>query len=365
MTPLKRWIEELANTRFLTWFSPCIWGHADGYSTIRHLLHRTFIGRLLVGAFWNILMGDVLSLNRYDSHPKTAKLKPWDDVMSTATSFSLLNYDTDIWDVIKSDLVNVYIGEIDRLSPRKVHLSDGTELEADALLAHTGWRQRPQIKFLPQGIEKELGIIGGPGNIPSELVTSDQQSLLDEADAAVVEQLPILAKTRVQPPAITPKAEKGPQEDTNSFMLYHLLVPPSERFLRSRDVAFVGFASNFSNVIMAHIQGLWVSAYFNRRLSRDPGSAVGDEEALAEIRRETVLHNRYGKWRYPVDWGSDKAPSFIFDAVPYFDLLLRDLGLAWRRKGGLWREMWSAYKPGDYRTVNEEWTDQVQASRTD
>jgi hypothetical protein len=38
--------------RFLTWFSPCIWGASDGYPTIRRLLHGTALGRALVDAFW-------------------------------------------------------------------------------------------------------------------------------------------------------------------------------------------------------------------------------------------------------------------------------------------------------------------------
>jgi hypothetical protein len=55
-----------------------------------------------------------------------------------------------------------------------------------------------------------------------------------------------------------------------------------------------------------------------------------------------------------VDWGS-RAPTFIFDAVPYLDMLLRDLGLQTRRKGGVLAELFSPYGPEDYRGVNEEW----------
>lgn len=311
----------------------------------------------MVGAFWKVLMNDVLSINNYDAHPDTAKLKPWDDVMSTGTSYSIENYDTNIWDIIKSDKVNIYIGEIDHLSPGKVHLSDGTALESDALLAHTGWKQAPNITFLPLGIEKDLAIPAASTNSSSEIIPSNQQSALDQADAAIVRQFPILAQGPAKP---LPASSQPGLQSNDSFMLYHFLVPASERFLKSRDIAFVGFASCFSNAITAHIQGLWVSAYFNGQLTRDPSAALGDKDATEIVQQEAVLHNRFGKWRYPADWGTSRAPSFIFDAVPYFDLLLQDLGLAWRRKGGFWKEICSPYKPGDYDTVNGEWQAQHQ-----
>lgn len=140
-------------------------------------------------------------------------------------------------------------------------------------------------------------------------------------------------------------------------MLYRFMVPASERFLKTRDIAFTGVLSNFSNPINAHVCGLWISAYFNGQLNNDPGAAVGDEEALARVQYETVLHNRFGKWRYPTDWGSSRPPSFIFDAVPYLDMIQRDLGVKHLRKGSWLAEMWSPYLPPDFRTINEEWED--------
>ncbi|ODA84170.1 hypothetical protein RJ55_02688 [Drechmeria coniospora] len=130
-----RWI--IRYVRFLTWFSPCIWGHVDGYAGVRRFLHGTRIGRAIVNGFWSILGGDVMRLNGYDSHPETAKLKPWVPVMYTGTSFSIFNYDTDFLDLIRSGRVRIHISEIDHLSSGKVHLADGTEFETDVLLAHT------------------------------------------------------------------------------------------------------------------------------------------------------------------------------------------------------------------------------------
>lgn len=361
VTPLKRWIESLANTRLLTWFSPCIWGTASGYTGIRNFLHGTAIGRAIVNGFWNVLGGDVMALNKYDSHPDTAKLKPWTPAMFTGPTFSILNYDSNFFDLVKSDLVNIYIGEINHLSPGKVHLADGTELESSAFIANTGWKHVPGLKFLPEGIEKELGIPHTHTKFASEEDLGDYQPLLEKADAEIFYRFPRLKDQPVwnknyvpitQQEGISSDDKAAPCKPLTGYMLYHFILPASERFLKHRDIAFSGVVSNFSNPINAYVQGLWISAYFNGQLRHDPAAAVGDTEAMTKLQYETVLHNRFGQWRYPTDW---RAPSFIFDAVPYLDLLLNDLGLKTHRKKSALDEIFGFYDPSDYRTVNEEW----------
>ncbi|PGH32257.1 hypothetical protein GX50_04922 [[Emmonsia] crescens] len=364
VTPLKKWIEKLANIRFLTWFSPCIFSEAGGYSGIRDFLHGTAIGRAIVNGFWSVLGGDVITLGGFNKHPETAKLKPWTHAMFTGTSFSIFNYDTDFFDLIKNgDKISIHVGEVNHLSPGKVHLADGTELESDAFLAVTGWKHVPPMKFLPEGIDKQLGL---PHALSEDAPAEDlanQQDLIERADKEILERFPRLKDQPVWNKDYVPLTSQNGIDTTDAitpwtpltpYMLHHFIVPPSERFLRLRDVAFVGMVSNFSNVITAHIQGLWVSAYFSGLLANDPATAIGDEKAMQALRYKTVLHNRFGKWRYPTDWGS-KAPNFIFDAVPYLDMLQRDMGLEPRRKGGFMAEIWDPYGPEDYRNINDEW----------
>ncbi|UNI22251.1 hypothetical protein JDV02_008156 [Purpureocillium takamizusanense] len=371
VTPLKKWIEKLANTRALTWFSPCVWGDADGYNGIRRFLHQTAVGRFVVDAFWKILGNDVVQLNGYDSHPKTAKLKPWTSAMFTGASFSILNYDEDFFNLVKGDLVNIHIGEIDHLSPGMVHLADGTSFKSDAILAHTGWKQVPPLKFLPEGIVAELGVPHTQQDTSTSAVDdlANQHEVQAKADAEILAKFPRLRKQEVWNKDFVPLSKQkgivtGPDDVTTPyngltpFMLYHFLVPPSSRFLRHRDIAFIGIISNFSNTLCAHIQGLWIAAYFSGLLKNDPAAAIGDEAALEKLRYEAALHNRFGKWRYPVDWGN-KAPCFIFDAVPYLDLLQLDLGLSPHRKRGFMSEIFSPYGAEDYRNINDEWEEKI------
>ncbi|KAI1350074.1 hypothetical protein F5Y01DRAFT_326766 [Xylaria sp. FL0043] len=357
VTPFKRWIEKLPNTRFLTWFSPCIWGNADGYDGIRNFYHGTTLGRFLVKWFWWVLGNDVMQLNRYDSHPKTAKLKPWLDVMYVAGSFSILNYEEDFFELIKSEnnLVDIHIGEIASLSPRRVHLDDGTMFESDALVLSTGWGHVPSVKFLPEGIEKELGIPHDhdTAGSPMEPGRSTQTSLLDRVDEEILQRFPILTSPPVWNKSFAPLPNHDPSSLT-PYMLYRFLVPTSPRLLRHRDTAFIGLQNNLSTVITSHITALWISAFFSGRLAKDPSAALTDPEATKQLQYETALHNRFGRWRYPADWGN-RAPSFIFDALPYLDMLQHDLGLCPYRKSGALAEITVPYGPEDYRNITTEW----------
>ena len=71
---------------------------------------------------------------------------------------------------------------------------------------------------------------------------------------------------------------------------------------------------------------------------------------------ETALFNRFGRWRYPMGYGA-RFPDFVFDGIPYFDLLLSDLGLPSWRKGWSWLgELFGgSYGQADYRGLVAEW----------
>ncbi|KAH6623576.1 hypothetical protein F5144DRAFT_595716 [Chaetomium tenue] len=285
VTPFKKWIEKLANIRALTWFSPCIWGNVDGYGGIRNFLHGTALGRKIVDVFWSVLGGDVLALNKYDSHPETAKLKPWLPAMYSGTSFSILNYDTDFFQLVKDGKIRVHVGDITHLSPGKVHLSDGVQLRADVLLANTGWKHVPPVRFLPEGIDRELGLPHAADADPSPSADdlACQPDLLAQTDAQILATFPRLRDEPVWnarykplpgtnlPTTADDNLDRNPNASLTPFMLHRFMVPPSARFLRTRDIAFVGSVANFSNVITAHVQGLWVAAYFEGRTHRKDG----------------------------------------------------------------------------------------------
>ncbi|KZL72561.1 flavin-binding monooxygenase-like protein [Colletotrichum tofieldiae] len=359
VTPLKKWLEKLVHTRALTWFSPCSWGDADGYVKTRNFYHGTAIGRGVTNNFWSVLGNDVITLNKLDSHPELKKLKPWSEAMFTASSFSILNYETDFFDLIRNGTVDVHIADLVRLSSSTVHLSDGSSLQSDALCCATGWKQFQPIKFLPEGIEKELGIPHAPSAEsfpPAEMV--------ETIDKEIFDRWPRLKDQPVQNKKMKPLVENegvstteavNPYTSLTPYVLHRFMVPPSSKLLAHRDIAFAGVLMNFTVAMISHVQSLWIDAYLHDQLPF-VRKATTDPKALQKLRYETALHSRFCKWRYPAGHG-DKFPDFVFDAVPYIDQLVGDLGLKVYRKNGMIAEASEPYGPEDYKTLVDEWTE--------
>jgi hypothetical protein len=359
VTPLKKWLEKLVTTRFLTWFSPCIWGDADGFKGARGFLHGTALGRFITRTFWSILGSDVIALNGYDKHPETAKLKPWVDAFWIAAGLSILNYPTNFFDLVKEGKISVHISEITHLSSKTVHLSSsakstpGTEpvttLHADALICSTGWKFHPPMTFTNQGgsgIDVQLGLPYHSDEPESE------DPALQQADAEILSRFPMLKNQPKMNPKLKPLA--GPETEARDlnrpFNLYRFMVPPA--FIHDRSIVFNGMIQTICTPMVAQAQALWLTAYLNGQLKM-----VDDSKTLEDtVARETVLHARFGKWRYPGGYGS-RYPDFVFDAVPYIDLLLRDLGLSGWRKGGVMAECFEPYGPSDYKGLVKEWKD--------
>ncbi|KAG9232738.1 hypothetical protein BJ875DRAFT_485775 [Amylocarpus encephaloides] len=355
VTPLKKWLEKLAHVRFLTWMSPCIWGEADGYGGIRSWLHGTAVGRFLVDRFWAILGGDLVTLNKYDSHPETAKLKPWIGAFWTGTSLSILNYDTDFFELVKGGKIKVHIADITQLSKGKVHLSSGEVLESETLLCSTGWKHSTPFTFIPSGLESELGL--------PHVQTSEVEPLTEQVDAEILSLYPRLAKQPKKNEKFKPlcdtKAVLQNEESLSALNLYRFMVPANAELLATNDIAFAGNLMAITTAIIAQTQALWITAYFDGKMlpfSATIHSTAELDERVTALQHSATLHNRFGKWRYPGGW-CGKIPDFVFDALPYVDLLLKDLDLKTRRKGGWLKEISEPYGPEDYPGIVQEWLD--------
>jgi hypothetical protein len=301
------------------------------------LLHGTRIGRWIVDRFWDILKADVVALNKFDEHPEMAKLKPWSQPMFTATSIGILNYETDLYDLVRNGIAKVHIADIDSLGPKTIHLSNGENLPSDALVACTGWTAIPPVKFLPEGID-----LGLP---TSKLPTADYLKLIQRVDNEIITRYPRLKTPPARNPKLKPRQVVDGDKKLSSYNLYRFMVPPST--VPQRDIAFMGAHMCFFTPQVAQLQALWVAAY----MSNSPHLQLPTSSET--IQYETVLHNRFGKWRYPQGFG-ESWPDFVFDAVPYVDMLLADLGLNRWRKNGMLAEWFTPYGPKDYKGLVEE-----------
>lgn len=142
----KKRLEKLLTVRWMTWFSPCRWGGEDGWRWPRKFLHDTAIGRWIVNQFWSGLGGEVLQANGYDSHPELQKLEPWNSAFWIGSGLNIHNHPRDFFNMVKEGQVGIHIADVERLTERTVHLSDGQELNTDVLVCATGWRKEPSFR---------------------------------------------------------------------------------------------------------------------------------------------------------------------------------------------------------------------------
>lgn len=333
VTPLKKWLEKLVHTRFLTWLSPCIWGDEDGYGSVRRFLHGTWLGRKIVDAFWHILGSDAIDLMEFSKHPETKKLTPWHSAFWIGSGLSIRNFPTDFFDYIRSGQVRVHIADVTHLSDKTIHLSSGEALKVDAFFCATGWKSRPPINFLPASHLADLGM-------PHYSAKPNPHNT--EADSLILNKFPRLQNQ--------PNVNKSSRSETDNetpnqpFQLYRFIAPPAT--FEKRNIAFAGMISTISTSICAQAQGLWISAYFDGKLDRLP--------SVEQAQWITTLHARFGRWRYPCGYGA-RLPDFVFDAVPYLDMLLKDVGMESHRKGGRIAEWTEPYGPEDYKGLTGEW----------
>ncbi|BCS17564.1 flavin-binding monooxygenase-like protein [Aspergillus puulaauensis] len=384
VTPLHRWLEKLVTTRLLTWFSPCIWSDPIAEqpgSRVRRFLHGTWLGRKITDTFWTILGNDVVSLNKFNSHPELAKLKPWISPFWVASGLSILNYPTNFFDLVTQGHVRIHVDHIDHLSQGTIHLSNTPDplSNISALIVASGWEPTPSITFLPASLPSLLGFPNAPDPLP--------QPLISAADTEILRRFPRLAKrpTHASPSKYSPLAPDA-QTETQSLHPYRLtrFMVPASPLAAERSVAFAGIAMTINTPLLAQTQALWIAAFFSDRLSlqgittercpvelarsycreggvKSSGKGVDvdvSEQGTntdADILYETALHTQFGVHRYPGGLGR-RNPDFVFDAIPYVDVLLKDLGIEGARKSDRgWKRCVEPYGVEDYVGLVGEW----------
>ncbi|KAK4960228.1 hypothetical protein LTR10_003121 [Elasticomyces elasticus] len=339
----KFWVEHLVTRRFFAWMSPCLWGDIDGSGSWRHFLHRTWFGRKVSDFFWWKMGADILEQSGYNNDPKLKVLHPDRDIFLTATTFAILNYPTDVLQYVRDGQVKVYRENISRLSDHAVHLQDGTVLASDAFIASTGWLFGPAVDFTDKSTHAELGI-------PSLDYTEDDKlfwAKLDaKADAEIFRMFPKLATLPYPPDEDDASVVRN---EYQPWRLYRSLISPGLATKGDRSLAFAGFSANITGHIRNEISGLWIYAYMNDRLTIDPCRDIDD------VYWDVAMLQRFCLRRYPYGFGK-RFQDFFFDAVPWNDVLLKDLGLSGKRKDGSWyRECFEPYKMDDYRGITAEW----------
>lgn len=353
-SPFQISVQRLATTRFFTWFDPCTWSEPKGIvGWIRSFLHGTRFGRAVVSKFWNTLQGYAQRAHRYDDHPETQKLRPWVSPFWMGNSLSIHNYTSSWFELVREGKITVHIADISSLSDGTVHLSNKENLDVDALVCCTGWATEPPVRFLPEGLNPALGL--------QRSNSIEEEKMREAARSEIYSRSPALrvGPDRRLPPGSSTPANKEPaafRKPSSGYQLYRFLVPPEERLLKHRNIAFIGSHLALSAILVAQLQALWVTAYFVDELPHLTAEALDHDQ----VRYETILHNEYSAIRHPHEAGGagTRCPDLAFDCLSYMDLLGGDLGLSRYRKygrGGVWCEIFQRYGPADFKDMVHEW----------
>lgn len=327
----------LASTRFFTLFDP--WPFVTEYCSIRSFLHRWTIGQKITQTFWSWITDAYV--RRLKDDKRTALLIPWTSAYWMGTSLGTLNYPTDWHQQVREGRVVVHHAEVVSLSPTDVELTDGLIKHVNAIVCCTGWRSISPIQFQPATLE--LGLT----SLPKE--AGDEETLARDARAYILQQRPFLAS----PPRTMLSSNITTGPDSTPCRLYRYMIPPTKHFITSRNLAFFAADNPLAFTTAADIQTLWITAFFSNKLSHLQQLRLD----VDRVHRDTMLLTEYERLRRPKIAGGvgERYGEFVFDRLPYLDLLVRDLGLEWRRKDTLWKEWFKPYGVAEYKGLVEEW----------
>ena len=382
--PFRCWLEKLTTTRFFTWFSPCVWGDADGFRWIRSCMHGTKVGRKVVDGFWGQLSDETLKQTGLSTgNEELKKLAPRESAFWYAGGLGILTYEEDLYELVRSGAVKVVREDVAGLdSGGMVKFSNGEVVKTDALVCSSGWRFDSGV---PLGPEEKLAGWGVPSTKYSKSQKQDWAVLNERADREILERFPKLATGPVNDQesllvnpvdaAINKDGSLKEKEEYAPWRLWRSIAPPSQVISGERNLVFLGMLFNITTVVRAEISSLWAYAYLHdllkqplvslstkdkARLEIDfaglKSGAKAQQAAIDKVMYDTTLFNRFGKWRCAMGYGA-RAPDFVFDSVPFFDLLLGDLGLpSWRKGWGWVGEVFGgSYGQSDYRGLVDEW----------
>ncbi|KAF2166957.1 hypothetical protein M409DRAFT_66464 [Zasmidium cellare ATCC 36951] len=331
-------VEAVLMFRPITWFGPAPWSDGDGFGWIRRFLHGTRLGNLLVGAYWKALHEQSLRESGIWESEKVRGLVPSETPMFYGTQLSALNYETNFYHLFLDESVSLVEGRLDFVSNGQVHMENGVVLDSDAMILATGYEPNACIPLEPasQNLSRGCPVDRSkyPGTIYPDLDTA--------SDKQILQDFPLLAHSPSKP-------DRSPS--FTSWRLWRFLAPPSQinQGSRGRNLVFSNAIASFQSCIKCELTSLWAYAYLFDRLTVPTPTEI-------DARREISLWTRFNRLRASLGMQGKQA-DLLLDGLPYYDILLRDLGLRSWRKGRGWigEVFWGAYTARDYRGVVQEW----------
>ncbi|CAG8960046.1 hypothetical protein HYFRA_00013234 [Hymenoscyphus fraxineus] len=317
---------DIMATRAMSKFSPCI---MQTKGIWYRFLQRTKVGRACTKVFWRNVTRIADIHAGYSKSENAAKLRPVPfgyGIFWANAGLGLASV-PHFWKVFHAGDVTVHRADISRFEADNVLvLSDGTKIPTDQVILCTGFL--PNLTTFNEDLRTKYNISSQPDKSP-------KAAKLDALGSQVVDELlPLLRHppdTNIAPPTKRPST------------LYRRLISPAAAAEGDRSVFFPGLIHSVFTPLVAEFQALWGVAFMLGLIEVPSGE---------EMEVEVATWNAWSRKRY-LEQGRKHAYA-IYDYLSYIDTLAKDLGIKTNRKGNPISEMFSPYRPRDYRGLIDE-----------
>jgi dimethylaniline monooxygenase (N-oxide forming) len=256
----------------------------------------------------------------------------------------------------QGEKIHVARTSIGSMKGKTLHLSNQSQVSADAVVFATGWEPITGQIFSPE-LNAELGLPVLWDSLPESEVKYWKEIDASE-DRKILELYPLFDNI--------PYNYLQRDVEYTPFRLFRGLVPPS--MTANRNIVFLGKLGNVQQTSLAEINALWSVAYLEGLLPLE--KLVKDQDTM---NREVARVSAFMKRRYP---GKRNIPLALLEVRDWMDMLLRDLGvrtdrnrLAWEQSAsrgfGWWglkgwlAEWFKPYEPVVYKGIIGEFLERL------
>ncbi|KAK6499822.1 hypothetical protein TWF481_010180 [Arthrobotrys musiformis] len=309
----------------------------DGFSGLHHFFKQTFLGKALQKYAYEKFGSVLLKEYKLDGPevdevlvPVIPKYSPlWNHNISGAD-----NYDTSLYDCIRSGKIEMIRDTITSLEGKSVTLASGAKLTTGAVVFATGFKTT--IPFIAEDLAVRIGLPST--NYPEEYLEK-WRLLEDEADKRAYKANPFLKSAPKPPPYLLSDPEAG------KLRLYHHILPTDPEFLDG-SLAILGSFSAASTLQSAMIVSLWAAAYMFGKVEL-PSQDEMEKIAAYQIRSHQIRNPGM----------INDLPWVGFEFLAYSVMMLKELGLNPWRKKGWYSELIHPYTCQDYGDLAKEWVE--------
>ncbi|TFB05122.1 Senecionine N-oxygenase [Trichoderma ghanense] len=277
---------------------------------------RNRLGTWLIGKFWSFATKKTRTGGVYAgmTAENREKLLPEGDsaLFSAVGGAALHSCPKFIPELSKPDgLITVHRARITSAQDQTVCLSHGENISCQALVFGTGWT--PEDVLFDPALGLSLGL-RKPTTLEDEDSIKYWKSLHERADQEILSLLPVLEDS------------PGPRasDPLTPYRLYRYMLPSSLAAANDRSLVFLGYLISIQTHLLSEVSALWAVCWLENLVD------LGIPKSKEDIDYEIAKVNAYSLRK-----NLSQEPSAGSGIQHFIDLMMKDMGLRTKRKGGL------------------------------